>query len=211
MSQEEKKFLIPVAASTNPNDLGNLVREALQKKYSVTISAGSAGSIALAAVEQAKEGKEIKEVEIRLGPSWFGFTIKGEKTSSFKKIIAREGLIVLSCIILTGAVLLIPDIIVLKDTKQPIDLLTQKEHTLKDEEKKIVYKVIINKDEDFLKKFNTEAKIDEFIKKGGAVRRIELDISSFKGNFLIFVILLYPFYLIIRFILWAVRTLKQKE
>ena len=105
MSEEEKKFLIPVAASTNPSDLGSLVREALQKNYSVTISAGTAGSITLAAVEQAKEGKEIKEVEVRLGPSWFGFTIKGEKnlgeqvTSSIRKIIAREGLLLIGVFI----------------------------------------------------------------------------------------------------------------
>ena len=56
MSSEEKKFFITIAASTDPNDLGNLVREALQKNYSVTISAGRAGSISLAAVEQVKEG-----------------------------------------------------------------------------------------------------------------------------------------------------------
>ena len=80
MNEDEKKFLIPVAASTNPNDLGALVREALQKNYSLTISSGTAGSITLAAVEQAKERKvDLKEVEIRIGPSWFGFTIKWGK------------------------------------------------------------------------------------------------------------------------------------
>ncbi len=43
MSQEEQKFFIPVASSTDPNNLGNLVREALQKNYSATISAGRQG------------------------------------------------------------------------------------------------------------------------------------------------------------------------
>lgn len=80
MDQEEKKFLIPVAASTNPNDVGALVREALQKNYAVTISSGTAGSITIAAIEQAKERKvDLKEVEVRVGPSWFGFTIKWGK------------------------------------------------------------------------------------------------------------------------------------
>ena len=80
MDEEEKKFLIPVAATTNPNDLGAIVREALQKNHAVTISPGTAGSITIAAVEYVKERKvALKEVEVRVGPSWFGFTIKWAK------------------------------------------------------------------------------------------------------------------------------------
>ena len=80
MNEEEKKFLIPVAASTDPNDLGVIVREALQKNYSITISEGTARAITIAAVDNAKENKVgLKEVELRLGPSWFGFTIKWGK------------------------------------------------------------------------------------------------------------------------------------
>lgn len=125
-----------------------------------------------------------------------------------KKIIAREGLIILLCIFLAIVVLIMPDIIVLRNTRQPIDLLTQEEHSIKDEEKNITYKVVINKGEDF--KFNTEGQINKFLKKKGTVRKVELDISGLKGNLLIFVILLYPLYLIIRFIVWAIKTLKQK-
>ena len=55
MGLEEKKFFIPVAASTNPNDLGAIVREASQKNHSVTISEGTARAITITAVDNAKE------------------------------------------------------------------------------------------------------------------------------------------------------------
>ena len=60
-----------------------------------------------------------------------------QMTSTIKKIIAREGLIILLYIFLVAMILIIPNIIVLKDTKQPIDLLTQEEHEIINDEKKI--------------------------------------------------------------------------
>ena len=71
--------------------------------------------------------------------------------------------------------------------------------------------MVLKKGEDFLKEFNTEGKIDEFVNKNGNVKKIELDASDLKQKFLVFVILLYPFYLVIRFISWAIRTLKPKS
>lgn len=78
--EKEKQIFIPVPAGTDPNDLGNLVREALQKNYCVTISEGTARAITMTAVDKTKEQKAgFKEVEIRVGPSWFGFTVKWGK------------------------------------------------------------------------------------------------------------------------------------
>lgn len=80
MNNEEKKFSVTVPPFTDPNNLGDLVREALQKKYCVTISQGTAGAITMTALDAAGENKvSLKEVEVRIGPSWFGFTIKWGK------------------------------------------------------------------------------------------------------------------------------------
>ncbi len=106
-----------------------------------------------------------------------------QMTSRIKKIIAREGLIILLYIFfLVTMVLIIPNIVVLKDTKQPIDLLTQEEHKIINDEKKITYTVVLKKGENFLKEFNTEGKIDEFVNKNGNVKKIELDTSDLKKN-----------------------------
>ena len=80
MSQKEKQYVVPIPASTDPNLVGELVREALEKNYAVTISEGTARSITMVAVDNAEKKKpELSEIVFHFGPSWFGCTYKWKK------------------------------------------------------------------------------------------------------------------------------------
>ena len=106
MSQEEKQYFVPIPASTDPNSIGNLVQEALQKNYSVTISEGTARSISMMAAESIEKNKEnIGGVEFRLGTDGFGWIFRSSneeyknKSNRVKRIIAREGLLLIGVFI----------------------------------------------------------------------------------------------------------------
>ena len=119
MSQEEKQYFVPIPASTDPNSIGGLVREALQRNYSVTISEGTARSISMMAAESIEKNKEnIEGVEFRVGTDGFGWIFKSsnegykKKFKKVKRIIATEGLILIGILI---AALIISQIKELQD------------------------------------------------------------------------------------------------
>lgn len=139
-----------------------------------------------------------------------------------KKIIAREGLIILSIIFLIIVIAIIPNQIILKDSKTPIDLLTQTRVAIEDNGSGINYTVIFDKKDveqkvsgydatrvDAIKELARRGKFQS-MKKDLNIAREEFSTESFKWSLFVFGFLLYPLYLVVRFIAWAIKTLKKK-
>ena len=142
--------------------------------------------------------------------------------SKIKKIIAREGLIIVSFGLLGLIYCLIPDYITVKSSMaSSIDPLTQSKYEI-ETESGTRYTVIFNKG-----RLN-EKEIDEFVDltkerakaKGvssasveelGTIIKKEISSAKIKDKLLLVVLLGYPIYLLIRFVLWAIRTVRQKE
>lgn len=120
---------------------------------------------------------------------------KEHKKMSIKKIIAREGLVLLGIIGIGYIIMTTPDLYIKSrpirieqatNKETPIDLLTERRITYLDTGERKIYRLSeINKARD----------------RQERVRNIG------------FVILLfgYPVYLLVRFIIWAIRTLRQKH
>ena len=138
-----------------------------------------------------------------------------------KKLIAREGLIIISLFSLGIIVALMPSTIVLKDTKKPMDLLTQKTLKLRHKKTGLTTTIIVDKKyieekvngydftrADVLKELERRGKATPFA--GSVIVKKELDLDYHKSTLYTLILLFYPAYLLIRFVLWAVRTIREK-
>jgi len=139
-----------------------------------------------------------------------------------KKIVAREGLIILSIVILSGIALSLPETVTIKEIDKPIDLLQEKRLKITDTKTGIIYTVIVDKKyveekadgfnftkADALKELGSRGKL-ESIKDLNIIKK-ELPISKIKFNIFLCLLLAYPVYLLFRFIIWAIKTLMTKE
>ena len=127
--------------------------------------------------------------------------------TKLKKIIAREGLIILLIILLGIATRILPNPIVLSEKERPVDLLTEKKIKVTDDSTGIKYYTIVKKDFDPFDKVEAENQITKFLKTAEIVKKEIVDLN----NKLLFIVLsIYPLYWLIRFILWAIKTLKEK-
>ena len=64
---------------------------------------------------------------------------------NIKRVIAREGLIIISIVFFGVLLLFIPDSIVLKDTKSDIDSISEKRIEIYDSKRHITYTLIVDK------------------------------------------------------------------
>jgi len=140
-----------------------------------------------------------------------------------KKIIAREGLVIIACLICSAISFFIGSAIpyqsptyrysvLLGGHKHILTFLDDNPSGFSDEDKKDIIKSLKEK---FPTKFSNESNFnpdDLTIKYLGTKYSLKQHIKNAGFNFgIIFLIVAYPIYLFIRFILWAIRTLKQKE
>lgn len=139
-----------------------------------------------------------------------------------KKIIAREGLIILIIISLMLVSYALPNSYIAIDKDKPIDLLKEKRLKITDTKDGAIYTVIINKADfidkvegftftqaDVLKELGSRGKLESV--KGLNVVKKEIPLSSIKENLFIVLSSCYPLWLILRFVFWAKNTLKEKE
>ncbi len=105
---------------------------------------------------------------------------------NIKRLIAREGLVLLTFLILSILVLYIGDKVIANKMFKP---LTEKQSN------------------NLLTKGYSTEQIIMF--EAEASRRNEKIVSA-KETIHIFVFILYPLYLVVRFIIWAIRTLKRQ-
>ncbi len=140
---------------------------------------------------------------------------------NIKKIVAREGLIIIFCFLLFILTLLIPNSIVLINRDKPIDLLEEKRLEIREKHSGIIYTIIAKKKELQEKPLNyditREQAIKELERRGKLqykdirnfdIVRKELPLDGLKNLVLVLALLLYPIYLLIRFISWAIKTLR---
>lgn len=113
---------------------------------------------------------------------------------NIKKIIAREGLILLGIIGIGYIIMATPELYIkpkpirieqAKNKETPIDLLIEKRITYLDTGERHIYRL---------------SEVEKSGNKQKAVKNIGFDILIFG----------YPVYLLIRFIIWAIKTLKHK-
>ena len=138
-----------------------------------------------------------------------------------QKIIAREGLIIIGIVFLGMIVNALPPSIVLKDSKTPIDLLTQERWEIRYKPTGIIYTIIVDK-KDVKEKieghdFTKADAIEELANKGEFrglknlnVVKKELPLVDYQEMLISFTLLAYPMYLFVRFIVWAVKALLEK-
>jgi hypothetical protein len=145
---------------------------------------------------------------------------KEPKKMNIKKIIAREGLVIILFALLAFISFLIPSYLTTKDLKTPIDLLTQKKYEITVESGKI-YTVILNKknvkDVDEYVGVTKEAakrgllkSPKDFSETALIIVKEAVPLGNFKNGLFLGALLGYPLYLLIRFILWAIKTLKER-
>ncbi len=124
-----------------------------------------------------------------------------------KKIIAREGLILIVVILLALATKIIPNPIILWEKNRPIELLTERRREITDNSIGIKYYVIVKKDFDIFDQVSAESQVTQFLKTAEIVKKEVVDLNY---KILFIILLAYPFYWLIRFILWALKTLREK-
>lgn len=135
---------------------------------------------------------------------------------NIKKIIAREGLIIISILLLILISFMLPDSIVIKDKGiQPKETeevyeITTKGHLLIEK----LYTVLWDKT-----KVEPQNKWDRYIVETKSKNDIShlniikeaISLSELKSILLAILLSAYPFYWLIRFIIWAIKTLKEKK
>ena len=137
-----------------------------------------------------------------------------------KKLIAREGLVILTISLLVLVTFILPDSYVTLDNKKPIDVLTEKRLEITDSINGTIYTVIINSSDiaDKVEGFSfSKSKLIEELGRRGKLESIkglnivkkQISLVIFKENFFLFLLLCYPIYLVFRFVLWARNTLKE--
>ncbi|MEJ1367984.1 MAG: hypothetical protein RPU34_12030 [Candidatus Sedimenticola sp. (ex Thyasira tokunagai)] len=139
-----------------------------------------------------------------------------------KKIIALEGLIILSIFLFLVGSFFVPETYTVINNDEPIDLFLEKRLSITDTKDGTIYTVIINRSDfvekvdgfnftqaDILKELGDRGKLEGV--KGLNIVKKEISLASYKENLLLFLLLSYPLYLIFRFILWAKNTLRKVE
>ena len=141
-----------------------------------------------------------------------------------KKIVAREGLIILACAVCAGLFLFLQNLIPYESQKYKNVVETSgHKYAIESEEaiysmdfkdKAVLYKELQNK---YPKDLGKSAGVD-FVPddlKIGYPKTIYTFVGHLRnllGNLgLLFIFIAYPLYLIVRFVLWAMKTLKGKE
>ena len=140
---------------------------------------------------------------------------------TIKKIIAREGLIVVSIILLGIITSIMPNSITIKDTKIPIDLTKESRLKIRNKKTGMIYTIIVPKEmldkkvsgydvtgSEAMQELGRRGDVG-FLKNHVVIKK-ELSLVNIKNKFYFLLFLMYPFYLLIRFIIWAIRTLKEK-
>jgi len=140
---------------------------------------------------------------------------------NIKRLVAREGLIIIACLLLFLIPLIIPNSIVLINKERPIDLLEETRLQVREKQTGMIYTIIAKKKdlqeksptyditrEEAIKELERRGKLQyKDINKLDIVRK-ELPLDGLKDRLFVIALLLYPIYLLIRFILWAIKTLK---
>ncbi|NQT23544.1 MAG: hypothetical protein HQ579_08945 [Candidatus Omnitrophica bacterium] len=140
-----------------------------------------------------------------------------------QRLIAREGLIILSCLVFAGFVFLIAEMIPYGEPRyiyrcatggQQYDISTNGVVIISNAKNELaLFKAVKRKYPEAFKgtRFISSAPTDfkfKYLRKGHTLRdRIKDYIQNLA---LIFLFLSYPFYLLIRFIIWAIRTVREK-
>ena len=143
-----------------------------------------------------------------------------------KKIIAREGLVIAAFIVAFTLILLIPPTITLKNIDTSKASINHKQLTLVNRTTGTSYTILSSKSylektvpikgrtfprEDVLKELAKRGRINsKNLEKHGTIVKEVLSTSQIKDKLILILFLLYPFHLLVRFIFWAVRTLKEK-
>jgi len=138
-----------------------------------------------------------------------------------KRLVAREGLIILAIIALILASNILPNSHVTIDNDKPIDLLKKQRLKITDGKDKTIYTVVIDK-KDLMKEKSdfgfTEADILNELGKRGSLDKAgklnivkkEISLVAIKEKLFLFLIFSYPLYMVFRFVFWAKNTLKEK-
>lgn len=140
---------------------------------------------------------------------------------NIQKLIAREGLILLSIIILIILSLSIPATFVVKDSNKPINETKEKKLEITNAGDGAKYTIVIKKSDittkvriveytqaDILKELANRGKL-ESVKNLNIIKK-EISLVSFKKNLLLFFLICYLSYFVFRFTPWAISTLKEK-
>ena len=115
-----------------------------------------------------------------------------------------------------------PSSIILINKKTPINLLTETRLELEDKKTGVTYTIIVNKKDmdgspgknyslaDIMKELAKRGMIQDAIGNYDVVKK-ELPLDNLKSNGCLVLIFVYPFILLIRFVIWAIRTLRKTE
>jgi len=135
--------------------------------------------------------------------------------SKIKKIIAREGLIILMLSILVIASLYLPSTYTVLDNDRGINLFEEQRLKITDTKDNATYTIIIKKPKDNNKYLESEI-LNELGRRGKLDSAKDLDIvkkeislEPWKNILLIIALSFYPLYLVAMFILWAIKILRE--
>lgn len=140
------------------------------------------------------------------------------------KIIAREGLIIIAIIILSVFISIIPSTITVKNIKRELKpneelykVTTEWKYNIKKIYELVITKDSRNKEEEWVDVYPKQIPQVDVIPKQipqSDIIKEQISFQKYKDALILFIILSYPIYLLIRFIIWfiiwAIRTLKEK-
>ena len=155
---------------------------------------------------------------------WAIKTLKGEKNMIIKKVVAREGLIILVCVICAGIFLFLQSLIPYSSPEYAYNVETgghkyvvstqEAIYSFEFKDKAELYKVLQDKyPKDLGKNDGVDFVPDDLkISSPKTIYNFAGHIRNLLGNLgLLSIFVVYPLYLIILFVMWAVKTLKGKE
>ena len=134
---------------------------------------------------------------------------------NIKKIIAREGLIIVGIAVIALTSLLMPTYLVVKNIPvSTADLQNKTQLKITDTENGTTYTILTKKG----LTSTQEAAMRELCRRGKlesieslTIVKKEISLARYTNILLAFSMLVYPLYLLIRFIIWAVKTLKKRS
>ena len=136
--------------------------------------------------------------------------------SKINKIIAREGLIILTLSTLVIASLYLPSTYTVLDNDRGINLFAEQRLKNTDAKDNTTYTIIIKKPKDNNNKYLESEILNELGRRGKLDSAKDLDIVKkeislelWKNLLLIIALSFYPLYLVAMFILWAIKTLRE--
>ncbi len=140
---------------------------------------------------------------------------------NIQKLIAREGMVILTIVILILLSLSLPATFIVKDTNKPINETKEKAIEITNASDNAKYTIVINKSDittkvriveytqaDILKELGKRGKL-ESVENLNIIKK-EISLISFKNKLLVLLLICYFSYFIYRFAPWAIGILKEK-